>query len=203
MAVGIGIGAHGIMAGMSVPLLDDKKQPTNIINHFYVPLTEVQADLYMKREVYTDYLKKKIDSLYFYHDKNNIIQPKFYKDIKTHEIKRLTVKDISKRRKSAEENIKKQDKEILLTEGIGALQEAKGIWHEESDASKTCGKICLIFVGIIFPCFLPCICYQTFKEEKGELKDVPDITIGFRDKSTGKYEIETAKACLKYPISVD
>lgn len=206
MSLAFGIGAHGPIIGISTPLLDEKKEPTRIINNIYVPLTEEQADLYMQRSVYKEYLEQKIKTIYFYRDKNKHLQPMFYKDIKTRKIERFTHPVISKRRKVREATMREEDKTILLTEGIGGLKEAEGIWEEESDAMKTCGTVGIFVLAVIIPCLMPWVCYNEVcggGKEKGELKDVPDIQLKVKDKNTGEIKFRNAKACMGQSISVD
>lgn len=100
----------------------------------------------------------------------------YYRNIKTHQIKQLTISDINKRKKNTEESIKKKDKIILLTEGIGGLKKDKTMWKEDSTASKVCCYGGMFFCSLIFPCIIPCLCYSLYEDRKEKEKNnYPDF----------------------------
>ncbi len=159
-----------------------------------IPLTSQQADLYMSDQRYKDHLAKRIVAIYFYYDSKDKLQPKFYKDETTQKIKRLTLAEIKKRANEMKELIKKQDRKILMTEGIGGLEEGY-IGKELTDCDKTCFKIAFSILAILNPCCCPYFCYLAWcdDEEKEQMPKIFYRTIN----PDGEVKIYREKAYLK------
>ncbi len=134
---------------VSMPLVQqgEKHYHTHTHTHnYYVPLTEEQADLYMKTKKYTDYLFLKARNDYYYLALNGEIKPAIKPGTGQFMTPALA-KDLFEKRKITE---MEKDKVTLMTEGIGGLPKAPLLWKQV----KT--DICCTIITAIFCCCFPC-----------------------------------------------
>ena len=163
MSSSLGIGSHSSTAGLKAPLLNEQKGPTRIVLKRYVPLTEREADLYMKTKGYYDDLLSRINSIFFYLDLNNNKQPMLLKDRVTEKLYKITEDQAMDLIENYMGNLKKQDKITLKTKGIG--------YFPEPVYKKETSKAHFIATTIIwFPCLFPCSIFQWIKlyKHRGE-----------------------------------
>ncbi|NGX52797.1 MAG: hypothetical protein KR126chlam5_01102 [Candidatus Anoxychlamydiales bacterium] len=141
-------------------LLNEDKTPT-IIHNTYVPLTEKQADLYMGTQEYQDNLISRTRRVFFYIDKNQMLQPKVLEHRTSGKRKWITIAQAHKLRKNEEERIKKpKDKVILMTKGIGGLPPEGTLFREFSLTDTFCYNF------VCFPICFPCIFNDCYKRSK-------------------------------------
>ena len=156
MASALGIGSHDSATGLKTPLLNEQKEPTRIVLKRYVPLTEREADLYMKTKGYYDDLLSRINSIFFYLDLNNNKQPMLLKDRVTEKLYKITEDQAMDLIENYMENLKKQDKITLKTKGIGYFPEP--LYKKELSKAK------IIATTIVwFPCLFPFSIYWWHK----------------------------------------
>ena len=156
MASALGIGSHDSATGLKTPLLNEQKEPTRIVLKRYVPLTEREADLYMKTKGYKDDLLYRTNSIFLYMDFNNNMQPMLLKDRVTEKLYKITENQAMDLIENYMENLKKQDKITLKTKGIGYFPEP--LFKKEFSKAK------IIATTIIwFPCLFPFSIYWWHK----------------------------------------
>ena len=163
MSSSLGTASHNSTAGLKAPLLNEQKEPTRIVLKRYVPLTEREADLYMKTKIYEDDLGDRIKSVFFYMDLNNNVQPVPLKVRVTEKLYKATEDQVMELADLYMETLTKQDKITLMSKGIGSLPNA--VYKKEAS------KAHFIATTIVwFPCLFPCSIYQWHKlyKHRGE-----------------------------------
>jgi hypothetical protein len=119
----------------------DKHYHTTI-NKTYIPMTEKQAEIFMRGERYTGYVKEHIKNLYWFVNKDGYWQPRFDKD--GNQLRETETEILMKN----QEKIKrKNDKEILMSVGINGLRKKAMCMREASSGiCETIIKYALCYI---------------------------------------------------------
>ncbi len=136
-----------IAGAATMSLLDGDNKPTTIINNIYIPLSEIQADLYMTTREFNDRLEINSKAQFMYKNRygHNKTKPLV---IGTSDKIQITYEQAKVLIENEKRSKKKFYKTILMTKGIGSLPRDV-IDKEESRCSR------ISFYILCFPC-LPC-----------------------------------------------
>ena len=152
----------------NIPLIFTSVQQYNTtINQYSVPLTEEQANLYMKTKKYEDYLlRKSYHTLYYINLKNNIVP---YKKPGT-KILMSSEEEATREMEKFKREEAQRDKIILMTEGINGLPPEGFLRKQDTPISKQC------FFWTCICCCFPCVINDCIYQRKH-----PNVTTSISD----------------------
>ncbi len=154
-------------------------------------LSEPQAIRYMQTQEYNDYLQVYLSNSIYFKDLNGELQPFYWADMHTKEIKLPSEEEIKIFREKLKREKWQKDKITLMTKGIDALPKNCECWQEYKQGSEVNDIIDLVM------CLFP-FC----KNNRPKPFSLPCIKQVEKDQKTGKFAIyHRKKAIINNPLT--